>query len=155
MLPAPVFTETLLNMEEITKTETLRTFKHAKISRVSTQPETVIVEATESYIPLESFKEIFSFIGEVAVKSRIAKLIFDKRKLTVFHQPSMEWYFTEWKEKMFGLGLKTHRKILPDDRIFKESVKIGRDKINKLYPDRKFHQMDIKYTATVEEAIAQ
>ena len=72
----------------------------------------------------------------------------------VFHQPSMEWYFVEWKEKMYNHGLKTHRKILPKDAVFRQSVKIGRDKINREYPQGKFHKMDIQYFETLDEAIA-
>jgi hypothetical protein len=143
-------------MTAISRTATLekvKTFKHAAVFIVPTRPNIAVVEATSNYIPIEQFKEMFLFLGDLVIKNKINKLIFDKRKLTVFHQPSMEWYFVEWKEKMFSLGLKTHRKILPNDRIFKESVKIGREKINKLYPEAKFHQMDIQYTETVEEAI--
>jgi len=131
-----------------------KVFKHASVFLVPAQPGTAVVEATANYIPLDQFKEIFNFIGELAATKKIRKLIFDKRKLSVFHQPSMEWYFVEWKEKMFEVGLKTHRKILPKDDVFRQSVRIGRDKINKAYPDRKFHQMDIQYAETVEEAIA-
>jgi hypothetical protein len=119
-----------------------KVFKHA-----------AIVEALTNYIPLEPFKEIFNFIGELGKKKNLTKLIFDKRKLTVFHQPSMEWYFIEWKEKMFDQGLNIHRKILPADDVFRQSVRIGREKIDKNYPTKKFNQMDIQYAETVEEAL--
>lgn len=130
-------------------------FKHASIYLLTDHPDTAVVEATANYIPLDQFKEIFNFIGELTATKKIKKLIFDKRKLSVFHQPSMEWYFVEWKEKMFEAGLKTHRKILPKDDVFRQSVRIGRDKINKAFPDKKFHQMDIQYAETMEEAIAK
>ena len=130
-------------------------FKHATIYLLPLQPHVAVVEATANYIPLEQFKEIFTFIGELASKKRISKLIFDKRKLSVFHQPSMEWYFVEWKEKMFDAGLKTHRKILPQDEVFRQSVRIGRDKINKAYPLKKFNEMDIQYAQSIEEALSR
>jgi len=130
-------------------------FKHASIFLLPQQPGTAVVEATANYIPLDQFKEIFNFIGELTSTKNIKKLIFDKRKLSVFHQPSMEWYFVEWKEKMFDAGLKTHRKILPKDDVFRQSVRIGRDKINKAFPSRKFNQMDIQYAETIEEAITK
>jgi hypothetical protein len=130
-------------------------FKHASIYRIPEQPNVAVVEATATYIPLEQFKEIFSFIGELASSKTITKLIFDKRKLSVFHQPSMEWYFVEWKEKMFDVGLKTHRKILPQDDVFRQSVRIGREKINKMYPLKKFNQMDIQYAESIEEALGK
>ncbi len=128
-------------------------FKHAKVLTVTNSPNTAIVEALTNYIPLEPFKEIFNFIGELAKKKNLTKLIFDKRKLTVFHQPSMEWYFIEWKEKMFDQGLTIHRKILPADDVFRQSVRIGREKIDKNYPTKKFNQMDIQYAETIEEAL--
>lgn len=130
-----------------------REYKHAKIYYVNGLPGVVVVEATASYIPLERFKEIFNHIGELASESSIHKLIFDKRKLSVFHQPSMEWYFVEWKEKMFDAGLTVHRKILPDDDIFRQSVRIGRNKIASRYPNHKFNKMDINYSESMEEAL--
>jgi hypothetical protein len=130
-----------------------KVFKHAKVLTVTTSPNTAIVEALTNYIPLEPFKEIFNFIGELAKKKNLTKLIFDKRKLTVFHQPSMEWYFIEWKEEMFDQGLTIHRKILPADDVFRQSVRIGREKIDKNYPNKKFNQMDIQYAETIEEAL--
>lgn len=131
----------------------VKDFKHASVFVSMDFPRTAIVEATANYIPLEQFKEIFQFIGNLAAENALTKLIFDKRKLSVFHQPSMEWYFVEWKEKMFEVGLKTHRKILPNDDVFRQSARIGREKINKAYPSRKFHQMDIKYASSMDEAL--
>jgi hypothetical protein len=129
--------------------------KHVTIYSVENAPKVAVVEATASYIPIEQFKEAFNYIGELVKKDQITKLIFDKRKLSVFHQPSMEWYFVEWKERMFNDGLVIHRKILPNDEVFKQSVKIGRDKINKGFPNGKFHQMDIGYSDTLEDALTK
>ncbi len=125
---------------------------HAKISLVEGKP-IAIVEATSTYIPIEEFKSIFNEIDKLVGAKKISKLIFDKRKLTVFHQPSMEWYFTEWKEQMWHKGLKTHRKILPDNKVFQQSVKIGREKIKEEHPNLKFNEMDIQYKDTLQEAI--
>lgn len=132
-----------------------KSFKHANVLRVADNTEVMIVEATTSYIPIEEFKLIFNYIGDSIAKEPATKLIFDKRKLTVFHQPSMEWYFVEWKEKMFDLGLKTHRKILPPDNVFKQSVKIGRERIKQIFPQGKYNDMDIQYSDSIEEAIAK
>lgn len=68
----------------------VKEFKHASVFISEEVPGTAIVEATANYIPLERFKEIFEFIGEIAVEYALTKLVFDKRKLSVFHQPSME-----------------------------------------------------------------
>ena len=139
----------------VKKTSVVRSFKHAVIKTVDSQPQIAIVESTSTYIPIEQFKEIFHSIGDLVKTKKITKLIFDKRSLTVFHQPSMEWYFVEWKEKMFDLGLKTHRKILPQDEVFRQSVKIGREKIKNTHPNGKYTLMDIQYSETLEDAIAK
>lgn len=128
-------------------------FRHATLYLVKSNPQTGVIEATRSYIPIEQFKEIFLTTGKLVKEKKLTRLIFDKRELSVFHQPSMEWYFVEWKEKMFELGLKTHIKILPNDEVFRQSVEIGRDKINKSNPNGKFHIMDIRYAETLDEAI--
>lgn len=136
-----------------TKIKTIQTFKHAEISIVENQPNIAIVEALSTYIPIDQFKEVFEIVGKLVKERKITKLIFDKRKLTVFHQPSMEWYFVEWKDQMFDLGLKTHRKILPENDVFKQSVKIGREKIKNIHPNGKYNLMDIQYSNSLEEAI--
>lgn len=130
-------------------------FRHTLICGVQHAPHIIIVEAISTYIPIEHFKETFNYIGELVPKEKVTKLIFDKRKLSVFHQPSMEWYFTEWKEQMFSLGLTTHRKILPQDEVFRQSVKIGREKINSQFPNGKFKLMDIAYSESIEQAIIE
>lgn len=131
----------------------VNSFKHAQVKTIDNHLDTAVVEATSNYIPIGEFKEIFNAIETLVRGKNISKLIFDKRKLTVFHQPSMEWYFVEWKEKMFDLGLKTHRKILPNDDIFKQSVKIGREKIKAMHPNGKFTLMDIQYADSIEDAV--
>lgn len=128
-------------------------FKHAQVLKVVHEPEAVVVIATANYIPMDEFKSIFNFIDDLAGNSKVSKVIFDKTKLSVFHQPSMEWYFTDWKERMYKKGCSTHRKILPQDKMFINSVKVGREKINKAYPEKVFHQLDIQYCDSIEEAL--
>lgn len=127
--------------------------KHVTVYTVKSSPHIAVVEATSSYIPIKQFQETFQAVGELVTKQKITKLIFDKRKLSVFHQPSMEWYFVTWKEKMFQNGLSIHRKLWPADDVFRESVKIGRAKINREFPNGKFHDMDIAYAENLEDAI--
>lgn len=143
-----------MNAEEETKEEIKNIFKHdhGTVSKVQGKP-IAIVTATSTYIPIDEFQSLFHKVGELVDAEKIEKLIFDKRELTVFHQPSMEWYFTEWKEEMWQKGLKKHRKILPDNKVFQQSVKIGRDKINNQYPNHKFHEMDIQYKKDLQSAI--
>ena len=128
-------------------------FKHASIMLVEGHPATLLVTATATYIPIDQFKAVFNEITLWIEDLKIEKLIFDKRQLTVFHQPSMEWYFVDWKERMFYLGLIRHIKILPKDDVFRQSVKIGRSKIDAAFPDGKFHDMEVLYAETVEEAL--
>lgn len=127
--------------------------KHATIFTVKDVDGVAIVQATSTYIPIDQFKEVFNSFEPCIRNKQIKKLIFDKRSLSVFHQPSMEWYFTDWKERMFQLGLTTHIKILPDDMVFRQSVKIGREKISLAHPNGKFHQMDIRYADNLDDAI--
>ncbi|OJJ20368.1 hypothetical protein BKI52_18065 [marine bacterium AO1-C] len=133
---------------------TKATFKTAKIYLNETS-NVLIVESLRSYILIEEFKEIFDKVNELIAEYKVTKFIFDKRKLKVFHQPSMEWYFVEWKESAYDLGLKTIRKILPEDGVFRQSVKIGITKIKNEYPEAKFHLMDIQYSNTLEDALKE
>src|SRR5688572_22596218 len=93
--------------------ERRKDFKHASITLVKAEQATLLVTATATYIPIDQFKSIFNEITHWAEHFKIRKLIFDKRQLTVFHQPSMEWYFVDWKERMYDSGLTRHVKILP------------------------------------------
>ncbi len=140
-------------MVESLKLKLVKSFKTAKIEIVEESPEIAIATATVPYIHIKDFKDLFHGIGEIVKELGIKKLVFDKRELTTFHQPSMEWYFVDWKEEMYDLGLRTHRKILPDDQVFKMAVKMGRKEIQEKYPDGKFQLMDIQYRNTVEEAV--
>jgi hypothetical protein len=135
------------------KTIIVKNSQHAKLFRVEGQP-TLILEATSGFIPFADFQALFAEVGKVVKEMNITKLVFDKRKLTVFHQPSMQWYFTEWKEDMYQLGLKTHRKVLPEDQLFRHSVQVGREKISEQFPEALFQKMDIRYAETVDEAVS-
>lgn len=113
----------------------------------------LIIQSTGSYIPIDEFVELFISTIDICRDNSITKTIFDKRSLKVFHQPSMEWYFSFWKEQLFGLGILKHIKILPDDFVFRSSVKIGREKIDQNFPEAKYHQTSIIYVKNIEEAL--
>ena len=136
------------------KTREIASFKHANVFLVP-EEKTIIIEATLEHIPFAHFQHIFQEVGEVVRKEGITKLIFDKRSLKVFDPQSMEWYFTQWKEEMFACGLTTHRKIMPKNQLFKYSVDMSRNSIYEKFPKSKFHQIDIRYTNSVEEALAE
>lgn len=143
------------NQPTITKYNLVEKFstKHAKIYTVKELPHIGIIQTKSNYIPIKNFQEIFNIMGDIVKQDRITKLVFDKQSLTIFHQPSMEWYYTLWKEDMYHLGLKTYRKILPNDQAFRQSVKIGRDKIEKQFPDLKYATLDMCYVDSIDEAI--
>lgn len=131
----------------------MKTITSTEYCEISIVENVCIVKAINTYIPIAEFKKVFNQVGTLTQKENIEKLVFDKTALEVFHQPSMEWYFVEWKEKMFDLGLRTHRKILPKDPVFRECVKLGREKIYKKHPEKKFNMMDIQYAKNLDEAI--
>lgn len=126
-----------------------------KYTRVWVNPELkiVICELLADYIPIEDFKEAFAEIGEIIKSGDYEKFIFDKRSLRAFHQPTMEWYFIHWKKDMLQYGLKTHRKILPNEKWFEKMVQIAKDQILQNYPENIIGQLDIKYCDSIEEAI--
>ncbi|WP_373523581.1 hypothetical protein [Aquiflexum sp.] len=113
----------------------------------------IICELLTDYIPIDDFKEVFSEISKIVENGKYEKFIFDKRSLRAFHQPSMEWYFLNWKNKMLELGLHKHRKILPDEKWFEKMVMIAKEQIMKNNPDNIIHLLDIKYCNSIEEAI--
>ena len=115
--------------------------------------KTIICELLTDYVPIEDFKEAFLEIGELVKTGGFEKFIFDKRALRAFHQPTMEWYFIHWKKEMLGYGVKTHRKILPEEKWFEKMVQIAKAQILTQYPDNIIDQLDIAYCDTLEVAI--
>lgn len=126
--------------------------KHATISTVEAMP-IAICTVTAAYIPKAEFEKLLHIAGELIQQEGITKFIFDKRELTAFHQPSMEWYHLVWKEDMYKAGLRSHRKLLPDDKIFQRNVAEGRKRIARENPWYDFDKYDIVYCRTLEEAI--
>jgi hypothetical protein len=113
----------------------------------------IICELMTDYIPIDDFKDVFNEISRIVENGKFEKFIFDKRSLRAFHQPTMEWYFLNWKNKMLEFGLSKHRKILPEEKWFEKMVMIAKDQIIKNNPDNIIHLLDIKYCESIEEAI--
>lgn len=114
----------------------------------------VICTARAEYIPIEEFKEMFLRISDVIKENPVKHLLFDKRELRTFHQPSMEWYFTIWKPTVSKFGLTSHFKILPDLEWFKAAVNAGKHEILSKFPDENFLEgITITYVNSPEEAI--
>ncbi|MCA1763855.1 MAG: hypothetical protein ABR574_04240 [Cryomorphaceae bacterium] len=114
----------------------------------------LVCQATEDYAPIEDFKKTFEFMVPIVEKGGIGKIIFDKRSLRVFHQPSMDWYYTAWKLQLLALGLSVHRKILPDLPYFAKAVEAGKQDIAKNHPDFPFDKIDVQYFDLIEDCIA-
>lgn len=113
----------------------------------------IICELLADYIPIDDFKGTFNQIYDAIEKGEYRKFIFDKRSLRAFHQPSMEWYFLDWKAKMLEKGVNQHRKILPAEKWFEKMVMIAKEQIIKNNPDNIIHLLDISYCDSIEEAI--
>ena len=113
----------------------------------------LIVTTKKSFINRADFEALFHEVENWVKKHSVAKLIFDKSSLRVFDQPSMVWYHLEWKPKMLAYGLKTYRKILPQDTMFRTSVKIGKERILRDNPNWDPKRFDIQYFDSVEEAL--
>ena len=119
------------------------------------KPEKVMIcVLLDDYVPIRKFKEIFNAMTDFVKEYGIKKFIFDKRHLRAFHQPSMEWYFVDWKMEMYELGLDKHRKILPKGQDwFRDAVDAGRDRIMRKHPNLELDKLDIQYRNGVDEAI--
>ena len=141
-------------MTEAINLKKVASHKYADILRVPDEP-ILVIQSTSTSIPLAQFKNVFLEAGTIVEQEGVTKLIFDKRSFKVFDPEAMEWYFTEWKEKMFAHGLRTHRKIMPESVPFKYSVDTSRKGIYERFPNGKFRQMDIQYVDSIEEAIAR
>lgn len=141
-------------METQDRLDLQQEFKHCDLYLVENKP-VLIIKATDTYIPIEEFKQVFAKASALVKEHKVKKVIFDKRRMRVFHQPSMEWYYKDWKEGLLAEGMKTHRKLLPDDEVFKKSVELGKAKINEKYPELRLDEMDIRYFDDLQKAIDQ
>lgn len=111
-----------------------------------------LAEATEPYIPLDDFMSTFKESSRMVKEFKLTHFVFDKRSLRAFHQPSMEWYFVQWKPKMRDIGLKTHYKILPKEDWFRKCVEAGKEDIKNSYGEEFLQGIEINYVSTIQEA---
>ena len=109
--------------------------------------------AEVEYIPIDNFKTIFLSISELIENYPIKHLLFDKRKLRTFHQPSMEWYFAIWKPEIRKKGLISHYKILPKIEWFVQAVNAGKFEIYNKYHKDILSGITINYVDNIESAI--
>lgn len=122
---------------------------------INSEQNSIACVLKEEYIPIEFFKKAFTSVGEIVKAGKFKRFIFDKRALTTFHQPTMEWYFIHWKQEMLTYGLIEHRKLLPQLDWFVKAVMIAKADLMQRYPMNTIEQLDIQYCSTLEEAMAQ
>lgn len=116
---------------------------------------TTLVVTKANFIPMEAFKKIFSAVAALLGAHETGRIIFDKRSLTIFHQPSMEWYYLEWKPRMLEqYKLSRHDKILPKDTLFRQSVNQARNKIYQAHPEHTIQRIQPVYFENLQEALA-
>jgi hypothetical protein len=133
----------------------VRRFQKADVCTIAAHPDKVVVRAMAPYIPLRMFQEIFAHVAgmEQVRAGQVTTVVFDKRKLMYFHQPSMEWYFLDWKATMSTYGVTRHRKLLPVYAAFRAAAGLGREAIFRDYPAATFQQLDIRYAESLREAL--
>lgn len=117
------------------------------------QLKMAICFAEEEYIPIDSFKEMFLHISSMIEKVEIKHLVFDKKKLRTFHQPSMEWYFAVWKPSIKNKGLTNHYKILPKLDWFEKAVEAGKYEIFNKFSKAILNGITITYVNSIDDAI--
>ena len=134
--------------------EELYTSDYSCIYLLKNQP-VLICRVVREYIPIEEFQKVFLAMSPIIVERGIKKLVFDKRVLSAFHQPSMEWYFLVWKADMYEKRLHTYRKLLPEGTWFRRAVEAGRAQIIGNNPNHIIDQLDIVYSESLQEAIEE
>lgn len=108
---------------------------------------------TADYVPITKFKQVFEMLADEIREGDYEKFVFDKSNLRTFHQPSMKWYFTEWKTEMVNYGVNKHFKVLPKLEYFRKSVEAARKPLLAKYPKDILEKLRIEYFETVEEAV--
>lgn len=117
------------------------------------EEEVILCTALKDYIPDKEFKYAFGKFADFIRKQKVKVFIFDKSEMDVFNQSSMSWYHVVWKRDLLSAGLKCHYKILPKNDFFRESVKIGRKRIEKENPNFNFDDFQIEYFESIEKAL--
>lgn len=120
---------------------------------VNEDSKTIACIITADYIPITKFKQLFEMLGDEIKEGNFEKFVFDKSKLRTFHQPSMKWYFTEWKTVMMEYGVVKHFKVLPELDYFRKAVEAARKPLLAQYPEAILSKLRIEYFETLEEAI--
>lgn len=126
-----------------------------RFAETYTHPQNGVIACIlkESYIPIAEFKLIFNHLSKEIRKGGYDKFVFDKRALRTFHQPSMEWYYVEWKTEMLHHGLTKHRKLLPELDWFVKAVAIAKRPLLESISQEVADRLNIVYCHSLQEAI--
>ena len=122
---------------------------------INPEKKAIAIVTLTDYIPIKNFRQLFHMMSDEVIEGehQYEKFVFDKSALRTFHQPSMKWYFTEWKIKMLEYGLHKHFKILPDLGYFKKAVEAARKPLLAKYPKETLEKLRIEYYDSLEEAV--
>lgn len=114
----------------------------------------ILCQMLEAYTPINEFKAMLERKITLIEEFGCDKFIFDKRSINGFHQPSMEWYYLEWKVKMYEqYGLSVHRKLFTEETWFRKAVQAGRASIRKKDPGSIVHTLDIKIVESFRQGL--
>lgn len=120
---------------------------------INKKEKTIACEITADYVPISRFKQVFEMLADEIREGGYERFVFDKSHLRTFHQPSMKWYFTEWKTEVLDFGVNKHFKVLPKLDYFRKSVEAARKPLLAKYPKEVLDKIRIEYFETVEEAV--
>lgn len=136
--------------------ESLILYKKYPFAELYYAPELqlAMLVSAANFLPIEEFKAVFIQVAEGVMENKLRKVLFDKRSLTVFHQPSMEWYYLEWKVSLLNEeGVMEHAKILPKDDLLRKSVEEAKRKIFKDNPTSPIQRLNLRYYENFPEAL--
>lgn len=128
-------------------------FRHAVCYTVEGLSDVIVIKATSAHIPKTQFQEMFIAIGQLISKGGYKKLICDLSNIHFYHEPTFDWYFMVWKERMFYHGLRTHRIILPLNDLIRDGVELARQRSYEVFPGGKYWQLDLQYAESIDEAV--
>lgn len=114
---------------------------------------TALVVAKNAYIPHEDFLEIFSKAEEMIISHEMYRLIFDMSILKRLETSSLEWFYLDWKSRMYTChGLISHCEILPHNPSIRENFKKKRNQILALQPDNPVRHTSFYESQSIEQA---
>jgi hypothetical protein len=131
----------------------LMKLRHAVCYTVENNDDVIIININSAYIPKTHFQEMLITISQEIVRRGFKKVVFDMSLLQFYHEPTFDWFFTVWKERMFYHGVTCHRIILPKIQIIRDGVEQSRKKASEIFPHEKYWELEVQYAETAEDAL--